>query len=276
MTLALALLLAPALLCAQPRFAGSPQLDAAIEEGIQKELLPGAVCLVGRLDTQGRPVILHRQAYGHRALVPAREVMTVDTIFDAASLTKVIATTSSVMKLFEQGKIRLNDKVTDYLPGFQHGKSTITVRHLLTHFSGLRPDLDLKPAWSGYETGIEKALIDPPIAEPGERMIYSDINFILLGEIVHQVSGKPLDEFARVLRPKGEIIIANHIGAESGPMAVFEKWAAPIARSLGWRADFPLQRIRDWAGRSGFALISAEKVWPMGYFMVIRLKRRAG
>jgi len=87
---------------------------------------------------------------------------------------------------------------------------------------------------------------------------------------------KALDEFARVLRPKGEIIIANHIGAESGPMAVFEKWAAPIARSLGWRADFPLQRIRDWAGRSGFALISAEKVWPMGYFMVIRLKRRAG
>jgi phosphatidylethanolamine/phosphatidyl-N-methylethanolamine N-methyltransferase len=84
-----------------------------------------------------------------------------------------------------------------------------------------------------------------------------------------------LDEFARVLKPEGEIIIANHIGAESGPMAAFEKAAAPIARKLGWRADFPLQRIRDWAERAGFAMIEAEKTWPLGYFMVIRLKRRA-
>lgn len=83
-----------------------------------------------------------------------------------------------------------------------------------------------------------------------------------------------LDEFARCLRPDGEIIIANHIGAESGPMATFEKIAAPIAKRLGWRADFPLQRIRDWAESRGFELISAQKVWPVGYFMVIRLKRR--
>ncbi len=197
--------LLPALLCAQQRYQASPDIDAAIEEAIQKELIPGAVCLIARLDTQGRPVILHRQAYGSRALVPEREAMTADTVFDAASLTKVIATTSSLMKLFEQGKVRLNDRVTEYLPEFQHGKSAITVRHLLTHFSGLRPDLDLKPEWSGYETGIEKALIDAPIAEPGERMIYSDINFILLGEIVRKVSGKPLDEFARdeVFTPLG-------------------------------------------------------------------------
>jgi uncharacterized protein YbbC (DUF1343 family) len=201
----LLLALAPALLAAQQRYAASPQLDAAIEEAIAKDQIPGAVCLIGKLDAQGRPQILHFQAYGSRSLVPDREAMTLDTIFDAASLTKVIATTSSLMKLFEQGKVRLNDKVTDYLPGFQHGNSAITVRHLLTHFSGLRPDLDLKPEWSGYATGIEKALIDPPIAEPGERMIYSDINFILLGEIVHQVSGRPLDEFARdeVFTPLG-------------------------------------------------------------------------
>jgi uncharacterized protein YbbC (DUF1343 family) len=201
----LLLALAPALLAAQQRYAASPQLDAAIEEAIAMDQIPGAVCLIGKLDAQGRPQILHFQAYGSRSLVPDREAMTLDTIFDAASLTKVIATTSSLMKLFEQGKVRLNDKVTDYLPGFQHGNSAITVRHLLTHFSGLRPDLDLKPEWSGYATGIEKALIDPPIAEPGERMIYSDINFILLGEIVHQVSGRPLDEFARdeVFTPLG-------------------------------------------------------------------------
>jgi len=84
-----------------------------------------------------------------------------------------------------------------------------------------------------------------------------------------------LDEFARVLKPGGEIVIANHIGAESGAMAAFEKMAAPIAKKLGWRADFPLQRIRDWASSRGFDMVAADKVWPLGYFMVIRLRQRA-
>ena len=123
--------------------------------------------------------------------------MTVDTLFDAASLTKVIATTPSVMKLFEQGKIRLNDPVTKYLPEFQGGASEITIRNLMTHFSGLRPDLDLEPPWSGYETGIQRALIDKPAGPPGVRFVYSDINFILMGEIVRRLSGKTLPEFAR-------------------------------------------------------------------------------
>ena len=140
--------------------------------------------------------IVHRKAYGARALTPRREAMTVDTIFDAASLTKVVATTPAVMKLFEEGKLRLNDRVTQYLPEFQGGTSEITVRQLLTHFSGLRPDLDLQPAWSGYETGIKLALIDKPVARPGERFAYSDINFVLLGEIVRRLSGKPLAEYA--------------------------------------------------------------------------------
>ena len=131
--------------------------------------------------------------------------MTEDTIFDLASLTKVVATTPSVMKLFEQGRIRLDDRVTDYLPAFQGSHSDITIRNLLTHFSGLRPDLDLKPEWSGYETGIEKALSDPPAGPPGVKFVYSDINFILLGEIVHKLSGKTLDEFAAetVFEPLG-------------------------------------------------------------------------
>ena len=131
--------------------------------------------------------------------------MTVDTIFDAASLTKVIATTPSLMKLFEQGKIRLDDPVTQYLPEFQGGQSDITIRNLMTHFSGLRPDLDLKPAWSGYETGIHRALIDKPAGPPGVRFVYSDINFILLGEIVHRLSGKMLNDYARenIFEPLG-------------------------------------------------------------------------
>ena len=131
--------------------------------------------------------------------------MTVDTIFDVASLTKVVATTPALMKLFEEGKLRLNDRVTQYLPEFQGGTSEITVRQLMTHFSGLRPDLDLRPPWSGYETGIGKALIDKPTAGPGERFTYSDINFILLGEIVRRLSGKPLSEYAAevVFKPLG-------------------------------------------------------------------------
>jgi uncharacterized protein YbbC (DUF1343 family)/CubicO group peptidase (beta-lactamase class C family) len=109
------------------------------------------------------------------------------------------------MKLVEQGRIRLNDRVTEYLPEFQGGKSEITVRQLLTHFSGLRPDLDLEPPWSGYETAIRMALADKPVAAAGERFIYSDINFILLGEIVRRVSGKPLQDYAAeaFFRPLG-------------------------------------------------------------------------
>lgn len=173
-------------------FSGSAKLDAAVNGAVASGLIPGAVLVVGQGDK-----ILHRKAYGARALVPAREPMTVDTIFDAASLTKVVAATPAILKLIEDGKVRASDRVTEYLPRFQGGNSEITVRHLLTHFSGLRPDLDLRPAWSGYETGIEKALADRPVAAPGEKFIYSDINFILLGEIVRRVSGRPLDEFVR-------------------------------------------------------------------------------
>lgn len=181
-------------------FAGSAVLDEIIEEAIRQQQIPGAVLVVGH-----KGQIVHRKAYGLRAVVPRREAMTLDTIFDIASLTKVVATTPAVMKLFEEGKLRLNDRVTHYLPEFQGGKSEITVRHLLTHFSGLRPDLDLEPPWSGYETGIRLALNDKPVAAPGERFIYSDINFVLLGEIVRRLSGEDLADCAArvVFRPLG-------------------------------------------------------------------------
>ena len=107
-------------------------MNLAIEQG----RLPGAVLVVGH---DGK--IVYRKAYGKRALVPTPETMTTDTIFDIASLTKVVATTSSLMKLFEQGKFRLNDKITDYIPEFQDGHSDITIRNLFTHFSGLAPDV---------------------------------------------------------------------------------------------------------------------------------------
>jgi uncharacterized protein YbbC (DUF1343 family)/CubicO group peptidase (beta-lactamase class C family) len=176
---------------AQEPFQGGPALDAVIEKAIAAHKTPGAVGLIGQ---PGR--ILYEKAYGERSIEPTSEKATVDTIYDAASLTKVIATTSSVLKLFEQGKIRLSDRVTEYLPAFQGGKSDITIRNLMTHFSGLRPDLDIKPEWSGYETGIRLALDEKSRTAPGAQFVYSDINFILLGEIVRVVSGKPLNEFA--------------------------------------------------------------------------------
>jgi uncharacterized protein YbbC (DUF1343 family)/CubicO group peptidase (beta-lactamase class C family) len=168
-----------------------PQVDAQIEDAIKSGLIPGAVLIVGHNGS-----VIYRRAYGSRALLPRREPMTLDTIFDAASLTKVVATTPCLMKLVETGKLRIDDPVTAYLPEFQGGKSDISVRLLMTHFSGMPPDLVLKPGWSGYQTGVQKALTTVPAAPPGARFTYSDINFILLGEIVRRLSGEPLPQFA--------------------------------------------------------------------------------
>jgi len=173
-------------------FSGSAALDDAVNLAIHDRRIPGAVLIVGH-----KGHIVHRKAYGNRAEVPQIEKMTLDTIFDCASLTKVVATTSCLMKLFEEGKFRLNDKVTDYIPEFQGGKSEITLRNLMTHFSGLRPDVPLTPEWKGYETGIHLACTDPPAGPPGVQHVYSDINFELLGELVHRLSGETLAEYSR-------------------------------------------------------------------------------
>ncbi|HEY7212065.1 MAG TPA: exo-beta-N-acetylmuramidase NamZ domain-containing protein [Bryobacteraceae bacterium] len=182
------LLLLNGVCAAQEQF---PLVDAIVDEAVRTDLIPGAVILIGH---NGQ--VAYQRAYGSRELVPEREPMTLDTIFDAASLTKVVATTPSVMKLFEQGKIRLDDPVTKYLPEFQGGDSPITIRLLMTHFSGFQPDFDMGPPWHGYETGLQKALAEKPVAPPGTRFIYSDTNYILLGEIVQRLSGQTLAQFA--------------------------------------------------------------------------------
>jgi uncharacterized protein YbbC (DUF1343 family) len=168
------------------------RIDELVEEAIREGDLPGAVVLVGR---HGR--IHYRKAFGHRSLVPSAEPMTLDTVFDIASLTKVVATTSSIMLLAERGRIRLNDPVAGYIPNFKrHGKGTITLRHLLSHTSGLRPGLNPKVRWTGYSEAIARAVEDVPVTRPGRHYVYSDLNFILLGEIVRRVGGMPLDRFA--------------------------------------------------------------------------------
>ena len=169
------------------------RIDAVVTEAIAAHQLPGAVVAVGRGDTIGL-----RKAYGQRAVQPAAEPMTLDTIFDVASLTKVVATTPLVMMLVEEGRIRLTDPVASFIPEFaKYGKNRVTVRDLLTHMSGLRPDLDLADSWTGHDEAIrlatEEVLTDPP----GRRFVYSDINFFLLGEIVSRVTGKPLETVVR-------------------------------------------------------------------------------
>jgi uncharacterized protein YbbC (DUF1343 family)/CubicO group peptidase (beta-lactamase class C family) len=175
--------------------AAAPHLeavDAVINAAIHDATIPGAVLVVGH---DGR--VIYRKAYGARALEPRREVMTPDTIFDVASLTKVIVTTTAVMQLVEKGKVRLNDPVAKYLPEFaQNGKDDITVRQLLTHYSGIEPDLDLKTAWAGKQTAYQMALAETPDDPPGSKFTYSDVNFIVLGEMVERVSGETLDEYA--------------------------------------------------------------------------------
>lgn len=172
-----------------------------VNDAIAARQTPGAVVVVGRGDQ-----VVYRQAFGNRAVEPAVEPMTLDTIFDLASLTKVVATTTAVMILVEEGRIRLNDRVAVHIKGFErYGKGDITVRHLLTHVSGLRPDLDMAMEFESYDEAIARAVEEVPTSAPGERFVYSDINFFLLGEIVHRVSGKTLDEFCRtrIFEPLG-------------------------------------------------------------------------
>ena len=167
------------------------QIDELVNKDIADKKLPGAVVIVGH---KGK--IVFRKAYGNRALVPAVEKMTLDTIFDVASLTKVVATATSVMVLAERGKLRLNDTVGKYIPEIQDKDAkNITIQQLLTHTSGYAPDFDLREKWTGRE-GMQAALYkEKPRNPPGTRFVYSDIGFIILGEIVERISGMSLGTF---------------------------------------------------------------------------------
>ena len=176
-------------------------IDSIMEEAVANGRIPGGVVLVGH---QGE--VVYRKAFGWRSLEPTRERMTVDTIFDLASLTKCIATTTAMMQLVEQGRVMLDDPLAAYLPEFaQNGKADITLRELMTHFSGLPPDLDLKQPWEGRTTAYKMVMQAKPDFPPGTRFIYSDINFEALGFLVEKLTGLPLNEYARlhVFEPLG-------------------------------------------------------------------------
>ena len=175
------------------------RIDAVVEQSIAAGEVPGAVLWVGRGEK-----LLYRKAYGLRAKVPTRQPMMLDTVFDLASLTKVVATATSVMILVEEGRLQLTDRVATHLPEFaQAGKENITIQQLLTHTSGLPPSLDLEADWLGYDEALKRAYAETPQTGAGERFVYSDIGYIVLGELVSKISGRPLQQFAaeRIFEP---------------------------------------------------------------------------
>ncbi len=172
-----------------PRFT---VVDDILEQAVATGQVPGAVVLVGH-----KGEVVYRRAFGSRSLEPRREPMTLDTIFDLASLTKSIATAPSIMRMVQLGQIRLNDPVAHYLPEFgRNGKEEITIRQLLTHFSGLRDDIDLNPPWQGKQRAFELAFDEKPISPPGSQFHYSDTNYIVLGALVERLSGMSLKEYS--------------------------------------------------------------------------------
>ncbi len=174
--------------CAAPDFTAVGEI---VNQEVAAGHVPGAVVLIGQ---HGR--VVYRAAFGASSLVPHATPMQPDAIFDLASLTKVIATTTAVMQLVETGHIGLDRPASVYWPGFVGaGKDGITVRQLLTHTSGLRPDLDLTGGWSGEAATLTRVLAEHLTRPPGSQFIYSDINFIVLGEVVRLVSGEPLDVY---------------------------------------------------------------------------------
>ncbi len=204
---------------------------------------PGAVILVGN---QGR--VVYKKGFGLRTSVPHPQPMTTDTVFDLASMTKVVATTTAVMQLVDAGRLRLDDPAAKYWPEFAaNGKGGITIRQLMMHTSGLRAEVNSHGGWSGYEGAMAAIAGDRPIHPPGTAFHYSDANFISLGIIVHRVSGQPLDVYC-----------AKHIFGPMGlkdtsfrPRQALQLRIAPCDIRCGQVQDPTAYRMGGVAGNAG-------------------------
>jgi CubicO group peptidase (beta-lactamase class C family) len=179
------------------------QIESIVMDGIAAGQMPGAVVVVA--DSKR---VLYQHAFGDRQIEPTREPMTLDTLFDMASLTKPIATATSVMRLVEQGKIDVDQPVSHYLPEFAgHGKQEITVSDLLLHVGGLIPDNALRDYNDGPELAWMRICDLKPIALRGDKFAYTDVGFIVLGKLVERIGGKSLDQFAvdEIFSPLGMV-----------------------------------------------------------------------
>lgn len=167
-------------------------IDDLIEEGIANKKMPGAVVLVGY---RGK-IVFHR-AYGFRQVLPEPLPMLDDTLFDLASLTKPIATATSVMRLVEEGKVALTDRVGDHIPAFAvNGKERVTIEQLLLHIGGLIPDNAMEDYRDGAQASIDNFLKLGLNYEPGTNFRYSDVSFQVLGELVRAKTGKDVATYA--------------------------------------------------------------------------------
>lgn len=172
---------------------GFEAFAVAVTNEIEAGRVPGAIVVFGQ---DGR--VAYRGAFGSKSIMPERKPLNPNTIFDLASLTKPIATATAIIQLAEAGQLDLDKPVAQYWPAFAaRGKESITIRQLLTHTSGMPADLDLSSDWNGEGEALNRTIAIRPQSEPGERFLYSDINFIVLGELVRRISGEPLSEYVQ-------------------------------------------------------------------------------
>ncbi|AHI25356.1 serine hydrolase [Komagataeibacter xylinus] len=254
----------------QPPAPDMRAVDRRLQQAVAQGEAPGVVCAIGH-DRQ----VVHRAVYGQRAVTPAPEAMTWDTVFDMASLTKPVITAPCVMRLWEQGRFGLDDPVSRYLPQFAAaGKSTITIRHLLTHYSGLPPDLDLTRPWQGRDAAFDLTMRAAPTRPPGSGFVYSDINFITLGFLVEKLSGMTLDAYAT------RFILAP-LGLRQSRFLPPDTWSARIAptqadergQMLRGRVNDPsARRMGGVAGHAGLFSTAGD----MCLYAQALLDRRAG
>ncbi len=237
------------------------RLDRVILDAMEREEIPGAVALVAR---KGK--VVYRKAFGERSRLPMVEPMSVDSIFDVASLTKVMATTTALMILVEEGELSLTERVAEFIPEFarqDRDKERVTLLQLVTHYSGLRPSLDLAERWQGYGRAIDRASRERLVEEPGKRFVYSDINYILLAEVIRRVSGLSLDQFAgeRIFGPLGMIDTGfNPDIKKVGRVAPTESRDGALLR--GRVHDPTAARMDGVAGHAGlFSTVDDTAVW---------------
>lgn len=187
----------------RPTGANFTPVGRLLQDATARGDVPGVVAAVGH---GGR--VVYRGVYGHRALLPVPEPESWTTLFDMASLTKPTITALAVMQLWEQGAFTLDEPVARHLPAFAAGgKQDITIRQLLTHYSGLPPDLGLSTPWQGRDAAVRRVMATRPDRPAGDRFVYSDVNFITLGLLVETMSGLSLDLYATryILTPLGMV-----------------------------------------------------------------------
>ena len=235
-------------------FAKLSLMDQAIQRAIAEHRLPGGVLWV---ECKGSN---YHKAFGCRSVFPTNEAMTEDTIFDVASLTKVLATAPALMVLHERGKVRLEDPVVSYLPEFKGGgKEAITVRHLLTHTSGLGRGPSNEADWSDFKSAFKMVCAETPAQPPGTAFLYSDLNFIVLGEVIQRLAGLRLDEFcAREIFKPLKMVDTCFLPTQAlrPRIAPTEKIGRQVLR--GTVHDFKAQGMGGVAGHAGLFTTAAD------------------